>query len=90
MGQFTVSKKARGRLHRNVTPYQGSITISLAQDMDAKKCACAQMPYPTQSKSSHTSSKVGEGGTRGGEAAKDRGKEADGKKGSPTREYLLL
>ena len=47
--------------------------------MDARKCVHAQKPYPSQA-FAHESSKVGGRGKREGDR-KDRGQEADGKKG---------
>ena len=48
--------------------------------MNARKCVHEQKPYPSQA-FAHESSKVG---GRGKRDRKDRGQEADGKKGSPT------
>ena len=51
--------------------------------MDARKCVHAQKPYPTQA-FAHESSKVG---GRGKKRGKEKQKtEADGKKGSPTKQ----
>ena len=50
--------------------------------MNARKCVHAQKPCPSQA-FAHESSKVG---GRGKRDRKDKGQEADGKKGSPTKQ----
>ena len=61
--------------------------MSSAHSMNARKCVYAQKPYPSQA-FAHESSKVGRRGKRE-EDWKDRGQEADGKKGSPTKQSTL-
>ena len=63
--------------------------------MNARKCVHAQKPYPPQAVA-HESSKVGKRGKREEEEVKerkrdgkDRGQEADGKKGIPTKQNTL-
>ena len=56
--------------------------MSSAHSMNARKCAHAQKSYPIQ-EFAHESSKVGRRGKRD---RKDRGQEADGKKGSTTKQ----
>ena len=60
----------------------GRLPKSSAHSMNARKCVHAQKPDPTQT-FAHESSKVG---GRGKERKRDRGLEADGKKGSPTKQ----
>ena len=55
--------------------------MSSAHSMNARKRVHAQKPYPSQA-FAHESSKVGE-------KRKDRGQEADGQKGSPTKQKLI-
>ena len=57
--------------------------MSSAHSMNARKCVHAQKPYPSQT-FTHKASKVGGRGKKGMKRdRKDRGQEADGKKGSP-------
>ena len=58
--------------------------MSSAHSMNARKCVHAQKPYPSQA-FAHESSKGGGRGKKKGDR-KDRGQEADGKKGSPTKQ----
>ena len=54
--------------------------------MNARKCVHAQKPYPSQA-IAHKASKVrGKKGMK--RDRKDRGQEADGKKGSPTKQNI--
>ena len=63
--------------------------MSSAHSMNARKCVHAQMPYPSQA-FAHESSKIGGRGKNFKKERKrdrkDRGQEADGKKGSPTKQ----
>ena len=67
----------------------GWVQMSLAHSMNARKCVHAQKPCPSQA-FAHESSKVrGRGKTkkRGIKRdRKDRGQEADGKTGRPTKQ----
>ena len=56
--------------------------MSSDHSMNARKFVYARKPYPSQA-FAHESSKVGGKGER-----KDRGQEADGKKGSRTKQNL--
>ena len=58
--------------------------MSSTHSMNARKCVHALKPNPSQA-FAHESSKVGGRGKREEENRKDRGQEADGKKGSPTK-----
>ena len=53
--------------------------------MNPRKCVHAQKPYQTQAVA-HESSKVGGRVKKQDGDRKDRGQEADGKKGSPTKQ----
>ena len=59
--------------------------MSPAHSMNARKCVHAQKPYSFQI-FAHESSKVGGKGKERKKDRKDRGQEADGKKGSPTKQ----
>ena len=60
--------------------------MSSAHSMNARKCVHAQKPYPAQAVA-HESSKVGKREEEERKRdRKDRGQEADGKKGSPTKQ----
>ena len=61
----------------------GRLPMSTVHSMNARKCVHAQKPYPSQAVA-HESSKVG--GREKKRDRKDRGQEADGKKGSPTKQ----
>ena len=63
----------------------GSVQMSSAHSMNARKCVHAQKPYPSQA-FPHESSKAGGRGKKRKRDRKDRGQEADGKKGSPTKQ----
>ena len=58
--------------------------MSSAHSMNARKCVHVQKHYPSQA-FAHESSKVKEEKERKRDR-KDRGQEADGKKGSPTKQ----
>ena len=75
-GPIKDSKRARGRPDRNELHAAGRLPPSSAHSMNARKCVHAQKPYPSQAVA-HESSKG---------RKKDRGQEADGKKGSPTKQ----
>ena len=59
--------------------------MSSAHSMNARKCVHAQKLYSCQA-FAHESSKVGGRGKERKRDRKDRGQEADGKKGSPTKQ----
>ena len=58
--------------------------MSSTHSMNARKCVHAQKPYPSQA-FAHESSKVGGRGKKE-EERQERGQEADGKKGSRTKQ----
>ena len=57
--------------------------MSSAHSMNARKSVHAQKPYPTQALGHESSN---DGGRKKKRDRKDRGQEADGKKGSPTKQ----
>ena len=77
------TKRTRVGVDRNVAHTEGLKPISSAHSMNARKSVHAQKPKSCQV-FAHKSSKVGGRGKRM-EDRKDRGQEADGKKGSPTK-----
>ena len=83
-GLIQDTKRTRVRLDRNVAPCSGPPTNAIAHSMNARKCVHAQKPYPSQA-FAHESSKVRGRGKRERDR-KDGDQEADGKKGSPTKQ----
>ena len=69
----------------NIAPCSKSTTNASAHSMNARKCVHAQKPCPSQA-FAHESSKVRGRGKKRKRDRKDRGQEANGKKGSPTKQ----
>ena len=59
-----------------------------AHSMNARKCVHAQKPYPSQP-FAHQASNSFEARSENEGDKRDRGQEADGKKGSPTKQSTL-
>ena len=77
-GPIKDMKRTRGRLDRNVAP----LPMSSAHSMNARKCAHAKSPTPLRQSRMNQAGSEEEEKERNRDR-KDRGQEADGKKGSP-------
>ena len=62
--------------------------MSSAHSMNARKCVHAQKPYPSQT-FTHQASNSFEARSENEGDKRDIGQEADGKKGSPTKQSTL-
>ena len=74
-GPIKDTKRTRVRFDSIVAPCSRLLPISLVHSMNARKCAHAQKPYPSQAFAQ--SSKAEKRG---------RGQDAHGKKGSPAKQ----